>query len=704
MSTRVPRLIFMLMLMALALSACATGQMKTAEKQETLITGYAFSDGALTLAMNNPYSDSYTIYKPGDPFTAVVEIPGVGLGNVAASAASSKGGITEAKFTVINTPKLMTRVEVSMDSPSDLVAERTGNTLRLRVVKAEEPKAPAAEAAPAAPAQETAPAASAPAGEVTSIRFEPGAGDTLNLVIQGDGAITPQVYAMGGKVILDFPGIKMSAMVPMKAVPPVLGIRKGLYEGSPRLILDLDRDSRFDVASVGNSVVLTFKSSSAGRSAATASEAAEGTEVVTGTAAPTEELKAPHAKYTGKIISLDFQDADIVPIFRFIGEVAGLNVVIHPDVKGKITLKLLNVPWDQALDIILKLSGLGDSIDGNILTIAPTKVFTEQKEDARKLQEASAKAADIVQATVHLDYIEAADFQAKLKEASVFSDRGKSRIDPRTNTLIVNDTEDVINRIINEERPYWDTPEHGKLQVMIEARMVEVDSSLNRTLGVAWGGNATNDNFSFIHDASSYDVSVNTPVVPAGPNVNIGGPGGVLSIGYTETFKANLSIQALESVDEARSLANPKVLTMDGHAAKIEQGAQIPYQTVSSNGTQTQFVSATLSLEVTPEIQPNGIIKMKIKAKNDSPTTVQGASAPAINTQNVETSALIRDGETLVLGGIYKQKNEDTEGGIPYLHNIPFLGWLFKTRGTINNQTELLIFITPTIVNRTASR
>lgn len=700
MNTRVHRLILLLTLTVLAfsISGCATGQRKSG--QQTEITSYAFTDGALTLAMSTAFSESYTIYKPGDPFTVVVELPGVSMGKTEPRVTSNKGGITEVRFSEATTPNQVTRLEVSLDSPSDLIAERTGNNLRLRVASS----APAAAPVKAAVEPEAEkPAPANPATEVTNIRFEPAAANTLNLIVSGDGVLSPDVYAMGDKIIMDFPGIKMSAIAPMKVVAPVTGIRKSRYEGSPRLILDVEKNQRFDVTSVGNSVVMAFHgvvSSKADRKEVAEAKTVNGQTMVQNGGSPEGEPRLPRARYGGKIISLDFQNADIVPIFRFIGEVAELNVVIHPDVKGSVTLKLLNVPWDQALDIVLKLSNLDKSIEGNIMTIAPMAVFAAQKEEAKKLREANVKAADIVQGTVHLDYIEAAEFSAKLKEASVLSERGKTRVDQRTNTIIVNDTQDVINRIVNEERQYWDTPEHGKLQIMIEARIIEVDTGFSRTLGISWGGSATNNNFSFIDDKSTYDFSVNTPVSAAGPDVSIGSGGGVISIGYLESFTANMSISALESVNESRSLANPKVLTMDGQPAKIEQGTQIPYSTTSSSGTQTMFASATLSLEVTPEIQPNSIIKMKIKAKNDSPTTVQGADAPGINTQSVDTSALIRDGETLVLGGIYKQKDDDTEAGVPWLRSIPGLGWLFKSKSIGKTQTELLIFIMPKIVSR----
>lgn len=706
MRTRVHGLIIMLMLLAVALTACATGQNKTVKEKQAVITSYTFSEGALTLVMSESFQDTYTIYKPGDPFIAVVELPGVLLGKTAAKIASTSGGISEIRFTEISTPSELLRLEVQMDSPSDLVAVRTGQTLRLSMVSEQAPVA-ASEAGTESAQPETAQSApepemaAGPATEITNIRFEPAGGNVLNLIVQADGALAPQVYAMGEKVIIDFADIKkMSAAIPSRVMSPVKGIRKSLYEGSPRLILDIEKDRRFTVTSVGNSVLISFHDVFAPKAERKADETKEGDTRIQATAAPEEETKTPRGKFSGKIISLDFQDADIVPIFRFIGEVAEMNVVIHPDVKGKVTLKLMNVPWDQALDILLKLSSLDRSIDGNILTIAPVAVFTAQREEAARLKAASVKAADLIQGTVHLEYIEAAEFEKHLKNSKVLSDRGSIRIDGRTNTLIINDTEDVLSKIVNNEKLYWDTPDHGKLQVMIEARIIEVNTNFSRTLGISWGGNATDENFSFIDDDSTYDFSMNTPVGSAGPTVDLSGGG--ISIGYLETFAANMSISALESVGEARSLANPKVLTIDGQGAKISQGTQIPYSTVSDGATKTEFVSATLSLDVTPEVQPNNIIKLKVKATNDSPTLVEGADSPAISSQSVDTNALIRDGETLVLGGIYKQKDDDSHSGVPWLKDIPVLGWLFKSRSVVKSQTELLIFITPKIVSRGA--
>lgn len=235
----------------------------------------------------------------------------------------------------------------------------------------------------------------------------------------------------------------------------------------------------------------------------------------------------------------------------------------------------------------------------------------------------------------------------------------------------------------------------SKPQVMIEARIVQVSSNYSQSLGIRWGGNFNPPNFP---TTTSGSFSVNTP--PTGAGSGVSNQGGVLglSLGYANTFNVDMSLQALESVKKAKTLSNPKVLTMDNEGATIQQGQTFFVSTVSQAGTQTQQQSATLSLNVTPKITPDGYVQLKVTATDNSLASV---SPPVVDTKSLTTQALVKDGETLVLGGIYKSTKAEDETGVPLVSKIPILGWLFKTRNTTGpDVVELLIFITPTIVSQ----
>ncbi|MBA3060419.1 MAG: type IV pilus secretin PilQ [Nitrospirae bacterium] len=405
------------------------------------------------------------------------------------------------------------------------------------------------------------------------------------------------------------------------------------------------------------------------------------------------EKPAEEGKYKGQKISLDFQDADIGPIFRLLADISGYNFVIDPAVKGKITLKLMNVPWEQALDIILQTFGLGKSIEGNIVWIAPITTFTKISEDKAKAKASEEIAEELVQEVIRINYATSCDISGAIDKGKLLSSRGSITPDPRMNTLIIKDTQKNINKI-KELVKIMDVT---KPQVMIEAKMVEVSSTYTEELGIRWGGTIGTPPAGIgIGEIKGGTFAVNTPLSP------VTGPGGVLglSLGSATTVKVDLTLSALETVGKSRNLSNPKIMTMDNESATISQGTKIPYQTTSAEGTKTEFADATLSLTVTPKITPDGYVQLKITATNDSPgpLTPEGRE---INKQKVDTQTLVKNGETLVIGGIYITNTTESEGGIPLLSRIPILGWLFKTKKwTGPDVTELLIFITPTIVTK----
>jgi type IV pilus assembly protein PilQ len=692
-----------------AVAGCATAGKETSalpvESGVNTLADIRVVDNSVELKMDREFTSSYTVYKPADPYTVIVELPEVSKGSVS-DRITAEGVISEVNISEVQTPEHVLRLELSLESPADVEAQKQYDGLLL--VVEEEASGAAEEAEFEASEMPMAEEAAEPATEITTLTFSYSKG-FLKFTLKGDGYMEPEVFALDDRIIIDVPGVEISAALPEKVISPVKAIRQGMYEDSARLVLEMEDRVEFVASTVGDSVVLSMPVEE--RQVVTRTEEVEAeveewesgepegeSDVVPAVESGEEvpgELQAEKTKYAGKRISLDFQNADVVPIFRFLGDIGGYNVVIHPGVKGTITLKLINVPWDQALDIILEISNLDKKIDENILWIASIDVFAKQKEEAARLKGVNEKAADLVQRAIHLQYVSAAELESRLKEAKSMSPRGTSRIDERTNTLILNDIEEKLQKIIEEEVPYWDTPEHGVMQVLIEAKIVQINSEYARNLGIRWGGSADNTTFNQ-SDSYTVDWSVNTPVLPAGPNV--AAPGGILSLGYAETLDISLSLEALETVSKVKQLSNPRILTIDKAAARIEQGTQIPFSTVSSDGTKTEFQDAVLSLDVTPEIQPNGILRLQVAATNDSP--IQVGNEVGINKQQINTQALVKDGQTLVLGGIYSNNETESETRVPILGKIPFFGWLFKTQSKTVSPSEILIFITPKIVSR----
>lgn len=751
--------LIVLLMTVLAVSGCF-GKSPGAVQQDlgmTVVESVVISDRRVEMQMAGEFSSSYSVRKSSDPYIAIVELPGVAVGDFAGSIPSDKEGISEVRLVMIQTPVLLTRVEIVFNEPLELIVSKYEQTLVLDAVeKGAAINEEAARPLPIASAM-TAEGLEViellPATEITALGITT-TGTQTKLMIYGDGSMEPDIFTLPGRIVIDVPNVSMKAPMPSTLERPIRDIRFGSYDDKVRLVLDMEHDGDFLAITKDNTIELSVSVVQArstvfgARDSAAIPisaqvemlEAPEGQEldgmepaedfaeapeifdaevealdetggkeetVTVGIASYLEDSEDVYSqKYTGKSISLDFQDADVVPIYRFLADIGGYNIVVHPSVSGRVTLKLTDVPWDHALDIILELTGNGKQLQGNILRIAPASVFVQQTEARAKLKASEIKAADLQQVAIPLKYIAAIDMKIRIDErksvqvketGGQVADRGTIRVDERTNTIIVSDTADNIKWMLEEEVPYWDTPEHTTLQVLIEAKIVSVRTDYTHNLGIRWGGSATNDNFSFIDDSMTMDFSVNTPTQGAGAGA--AAAGGLLNIGYAETFNLNLSLSALETVQKAKSLANPRVITIDTMQATITKGTAIPYATsAEGGGTTIETQDAALTLTVTPTIQPNGIIMLVVDVTNDSPTTIPGADAPGIDKQQIQTQAFVKDGETLVLGGIFTSIEEESEIRVPVLSRIPLIGWLFKTRSVSRIPNELLIFITPRII------
>ena len=412
--------------------------------------------------------------------------------------------------------------------------------------------------------------------------------------------------------------------------------------------------------------------------------------------------------YTGDKLSLNFQDIEVRSVLQLIADFTGLNLVASDTVSGSITLRLQNVPWDQALDLILKTKGLDKRQIGNVLLVAPADEIAARErleiETSKQIAELAPVRLDIIQ----VNYAKAADVVALIQaDEELISSRGFVSSDARTNTISVRETTEKLSEI-RRLVTTWDVPVR---QVSIEARIVRAQTNVAQDLGVRWGG-AAND---VRGDGSVIAVGGSQGAVGqarSGGSSSVTFPGALavdlgvsaqgassFALGWgSDDFLVDLELSALESDGRAEVVSQPRVVTADRQTASIKSGEEIPYQEASSSGaTSVSFKEAALSLEVTPQITPDDKIIMDLMVNQDSRGEVTGG-IPAINTNSVTTQVLVGNGETVVLGGIFQSEVATTTTKTPFLGDIPYLGRLFKRTEHIDERSELLIFITPKII------
>lgn len=426
-------------------------------------------------------------------------------------------------------------------------------------------------------------------------------------------------------------------------------------------------------------------------------------------------------KFTGKRISLDFQNVDVRTVLQILATESGMNIVASDSVQGKMTLSLKDVPWDQALDLILDARELDMRRVGNIINVAPrAEMLARDKAELTARKELD-DLGPLISQSFQLKYKNVEEFKKILRISdtgsssgssnnSILTSRGSALIDPATNTLIVNDVKSVIqkfNALIEE----LDVPAR---QVMVEARIVEASDTLSRELGVKFGGvragsTSWANNWGLATERNSRGVRNGSSGVLFEPNINVPVASAVGSIAVVKSFSSvtlGLELSASEAEGRSKTISTPRVLTQDRQEAEIKQGYQVPYTTRDSDGsTTTSFKDAVMSLKVLPRITPDNKIIMDVTINKDTPDNTYQSSEgePSIRTQSVKTQAMIEDGGTLVVGGVYQEVIQNNVKKVPMLGDLPVLGNLFKTRSRNNSRNELLFFITPRIMGSETS-
>jgi len=573
----------------------------------------------------------------------------------------------------------------------------------------------------------------------------------LAIALTGDGELVASAVEeakdLPPRVLLDFKGVSARGVPAVTEVNKgdVQRVRVGMNSATPlitRVVIDLVRKVPYRVQSTGSNaeelqvlfgdappVVTAPSAAAAPLPVVPPEQAAPVTPQAAAQQLPQSQLVAQQppppatvgqptpaptdqpARFTGHAVSLDFQGADLRAVLRTFAEISGLNIVIDPTIQGTVDVSLRDVPWDQAMDIVLKANKLGYSIEGTVVRIAPLTVLAQEQEERRKLTEAQALSGELRVLTLPLSYAKAAPELVSILTRSALSTRGEVQVDTRTNTLIVRDLPDRLATVSDLVKAL-DRPQP---QVEIEARIVQTTRDFARAIGVEWGfngrvdpalGNTTNLAFPNRGSLSGRTGGVQGPTqgdTSADRGVNLGVPAASSALGIAlgavnGALNLDIVLSQLESSGRGRLLSTPRVSTQNNVEAEMTQGVQIPIQTVANNTVTVSFKDAALTLRVTPQITASNTIIMRVFLENataDFSRAVNGI--PPIDTQRAVTTVLVADGETTVIGGIYVSVEQTAQDRVPLMHRIPLLGWLFKRDSLSDESRELLIFITPRI-------
>lgn len=433
-------------------------------------------------------------------------------------------------------------------------------------------------------------------------------------------------------------------------------------------------------------------------------------------------LKAQQV-YEGDRLSLNFQDIEVRAVLQLLADFTGLNMVVSDTVSGRITLRLKNVPWDQAMDIILKTKGLSMRKNDNVILVAPTEEIAAREKLELESQQQIAELAPLRSELIQINYAKAADLASLLKstENKLLSERGSVSIDERTNTLLVQDTAAKLSEI----RALIADLDIPVRQVLIESRIVIANNDFARDLGVKLGFGAQDGSFvdgarfkvagGLPGDLASPEVASTSIENPPGsgnqgllvnlPQTLAAGSGGAVNfiLGKMGSYLLRLELSAMQQEGKGEIVSSPRVITSDQNKASIKQGVEIPYQEATSSGaTSVSFKEAVLQLEVTPHITPDDRVIMDLKVDKDNPDFTRAVlGVPPVDTRSLETSVLVDNGETVVLGGVFERTKAKNIGRVPFFGDLPYVGWAFKQEQIQDENSELLIFVTPKILKDT---
>ncbi|UVK88870.1 type IV pilus secretin PilQ [Pseudomonas sp. B21-051] len=633
-------------------------------------------------------------YTTESPARIALDLPGV------ASQLTNKTrdlGSGNARTATVVEANDRTRLIINLTQLTPYTSRVEGNNLFVVVGQGAKPAAPRPAAVAPRPVAAPAPAkAYTPVAKtIRGVDFQRGTAGEGNVVIDlSDPTIAPDIQEHDGKIILSFARTQL---------PDRLRVRLD--------VKDFATPVQFvNAAATGDRAVITVEPSGTFDYSTYQTDNKLTVSIRPMTVDDLQKRNADRNSYSGEKLSLNFQDIDVRSVLQLIADFTNLNLVASDTVQGGITLRLQNVPWDQALDLVLKTKGLDKRKIGNVLLVAPADEIAARERQELESQKQIAELAPLRRELLQVNYAKAADiaklFQSVTSAEAKIDERGSITVDERTNNIIAYQTQDRLDelrRIVAQ----LDIPVR---QVMIEARIVEANVDYDKSLGVRWGGsiqNKGNWNTSGVSNGSSTTIGTPGSTSTNSPFVDMGTVGNTSGIGIafiTDNVLLDLELTAMEKTGNGEIVSQPKVVTSDKETAKILKGTEIPYQEASSSGaTSVSFKEASLSLEVTPQITPDNRIIMEVKVTKDEPDYLNKVQdVPPIKKNEVNAKVLVNDGETIVIGGVFSNTQSKVVDKVPFLGDVPYLGRLFRRDVVSEKKSELLVFLTPRIMNNQA--
>ncbi len=637
----------------------------------------------LKLSFDKPPPEPHG-YTTQAPARIALDMPGV----VSQLATKTQDlGRGNARSATVVQVKDRTRLIINLNQLSAYESRIEGNDLF--VVVGQEAKSPVASRAASAvsrPARNTVPAGRA----IRGVDFQRGSQGEGNVVIDlSDPTMAPEIQEREGKIVLGFARTRLPESLRVRLdvkdfATPVQFVKASAT--GDRAIVSIEPGGAFEYSTyqTDNKLTVSVRPMSV------------------------DDLQKRDAvrAYSGEKLSLNFQDIDVRSVLQLIADFTHLNLVASDTVQGGITLRLQNVPWDQALDLVLKTKGLDKRKVGNVLLVAPADEIAARERQELESQKQIADLAPLRRELLQVNYAKAADiaklFQSVTNAEAKADERGSITVDERTNNIIAYQTQDRLDelrRIVAQ----LDIPVR---QVMIEARIVEANVDYDKSLGVRWGGSIHKGNWN-ASGVSKDAVGALGGTSSSSPFVDLGVADKTSGIGLafiTDNVLLDLELTAMEKTGNGEIVSQPKVVTSDKETAKILKGTEIPYQEASSSGaTSVSFKEASLSLEVTPQITPDNRIIMEVKVTKDEPDYLNKVQeVPPIKKNEVNAKVLVNDGETIVIGGVFSNTQAKVVDKVPFLGDVPYLGRLFRRDVVSEKKSELLVFLTPRIMNNQA--
>lgn len=646
----------------------------------------------------------YTIEQPA---RIALDLPGVSnkLGS-----RNRELGVGNARSLTVVEAEDRTRLIINLNSLQPYTTRVSGNNLF--VVVGGSAAANAAAVSPATPAAQPvvqAPKPFMPAGKaIRGIDFQRGSQGEGNVVVDlSEPGISPDIQENGGKIRLDFPRTQLPEQLRARLdvkdfATPVQFVTASVSGDRASIVIEPDGNYDYLAYQTDNRLTVSVKPLSV---------------------EDVEKRKAERFAYTGEKLSLNFQDIDVRSVLQLIADFTDLNLVASDTVQGNITLRLQNVPWDQALDLVLKTKGLDKRKIGNVLLVAPADEIAARERQELEAQKQIAELAPLRRELIQVNYAKASDISKLFQSVTSGEEQGKERgsvtVDDRTNSIIAYQTQDKLDelrRIVTQ----LDVPVR---QVMIEARIVEANVGYDKSLGVRWGGASGSTNWGVYGKNGAVGVesgedgescgpfagNCTLPTVAGSPVpfVDLGAAGATSGFGLgfvTDNVILDLQLTAMESTGNGEVISQPKVVTADKETARILKGSEVGYSTVSTDGqVNVEWKEAVLSLEVTPQITPDNRVILDVQVTKDEPDYGNSvAGQPAISKNEVNAKVLVSDAETIVIGGVFSNSQGKTVQKVPFLGDLPFLGRLFRQDVVSDSKSELLIFLTPRIMDTQA--